>query len=700
MRYYQTPTKLQLLSLQLRTSILFITMAAVSSAAMLEENPFNPLPPLTAYMQEAEILVPSDVYAVKGIEKDAIVDCEISGFTPPDDASPSDQWSITWRKVGEDFSLLTNHQGISYSIKKERQTCRWSLSSPDRKEWCFDGGGPDRPFPPPANTTQLCTYQFRNVSEGSGVCSLLIKDFTQEDEGNYSVIVQYKQTKTQYVYLHIVEQSYPKECEIRSDVTEQIREEESDVTLTCTFSHAFPFIKLKNIGWAKNEMPIPRYNLLTPEEKIENSDWKNTIISTNQNKAFNGFDLKIRKVDRKDAGVYSCSTIGQSGEPIRCVYELQISFAPEASFSIHESFYAKEDEERTFECLDKANSYPTPSLYIEKIVEPGRSIEMMQGVSHHLTTAISKTKKNNAGSYRCRANNSEGHSEVIYDLLVQYVEVELRNARTREIVNDKDKEVLASENDTVVIECISRSYPRAKLTWSLKDTVINETESESSLFLRLDRIKRTQRGKYRCQGTITYYDQSNFTAVKEVQIDVKSTPRILAVTPDTPHFMNEFSDVSLVCTYTDGVPPAHAEWVYNNMSMRATSMKLPGEITSLTLNKTRVSRHESGKYTCVVTNEAGSRSEAIISITVKFQPEPNFSVHPIAIAIDGENRTFVCEDIAISYPVPTISLLYAGTEENGRRKNTDRILPKNSADNQLVTLKFVIHLTVGKERVQ
>ena len=40
---------------------------------------------------------------------------------------------------------------------------------------------------------------------------------------------------------------------------------------------------------------------------------------------------------------------------------------PEASFTIHQNFFAKEGEKRSFECLDKAKSYPTPTLVIEKL---------------------------------------------------------------------------------------------------------------------------------------------------------------------------------------------------------------------------------------------------------------------------------------------------------------------------------------------
>ena len=44
-----------------------------------------------------------------------------------------------------------------------------------------------------------------------------------------------------------------------------------------------------------------------------------------------------------------------------------VSDAPEVSFSIHDNFFAKEGQKRSFECLDKAESYPTPTLIIEKL---------------------------------------------------------------------------------------------------------------------------------------------------------------------------------------------------------------------------------------------------------------------------------------------------------------------------------------------
>ena len=47
-------------------------------------------------------------------------------------------------------------------------------------------------------------------------------------------------------------------------------------------------------------------------------------------------------------------------------------------------------------------------------------------------------------------------------------------------------------------------------------------------------------------------------------------------------------------------------------------------------------------------------------------PEVRFRVEPFDKAIDGENRTFVCEDIAFAYPTPRISLFYTGDSGGSR----------------------------------
>ena len=82
---------------------------------------------------------------------------------------------------------------------------------------------------------------------------------------------------------------------------------------------------MNNIGWAKNEIPIPNYDKLPESDRLANSQWQNTEMSINKNRALNAFDLKLYEVNRRDTGVYSCSTIGASGRPIRCEYELKIS---------------------------------------------------------------------------------------------------------------------------------------------------------------------------------------------------------------------------------------------------------------------------------------------------------------------------------------------------------------------------------------
>ena len=103
---------------------------------------------VSAYIQEAQIRMASDVYAVEGVQDRAVLDCELVGFTPPSRGqpqtlSPNSQsqsglsgagthgigadlaasmppWSITWTKSGDDFSLLTNYMGITYSQHGDR----------------------------------------------------------------------------------------------------------------------------------------------------------------------------------------------------------------------------------------------------------------------------------------------------------------------------------------------------------------------------------------------------------------------------------------------------------------------------------------------------------------------------------------------------------------------------------------------------
>ena len=60
-----------------------------------------------------------------------------------------------------------------------------------------------------------------------------------------------------------------------------------------------------------------------------------------------------------------------------------VSVAPEASLSIQDSFFAKEGQRRSFECLDKANAYPTPSLVIEKL---GSILTLMQSSAFQYRT--------------------------------------------------------------------------------------------------------------------------------------------------------------------------------------------------------------------------------------------------------------------------------------------------------------------------
>ena len=108
------------------------------------------------------------------------------------------------------------------------------------------------------------------------------------------------------------------------------------------------------------------------------------------------------------------------------------------------------------------------------------------------------------------------------------------------------------------------------------------------------------------------------TVATRAELSASDTPRILSVVPVGPLFVDEFSQVQLECSFTDGVPSASAKWTFNNVTMPSTRNAHPNNQTSsIVFQASRISRHQAGKYTCLVYNSLGASSYKVVSVVVK-----------------------------------------------------------------------------------
>lgn len=244
------------------------------------------------------------------------------------------------------------------------------------------------------------------------------------------------------------------------------------------------------------------------------------------------------------------------------------------------------------------------------------------------------------------------------------------------VIGQPNDSMEVAQDDLLFINCVVKSSPKARITWirlhpeqAGNEVLMNESEGESELALKIQPVKKQHGGTYRCVASIQYYDGTNETRYKDVNILVIRAPRILEIrpSPNTQGVItfNEEETARVDCAYSDGFPPSKARWTLHGKhisTVTSTSTKDGGEVIHiLTLVLQNLRPNDSGKYICEVSNKENPGSFRQIQIAVKTLPQMSLSVIPLHVAVQGENRTVICTDTAQSYPPPEIYLSHSGS---------------------------------------
>ncbi|XP_039278694.1 protein amalgam [Nilaparvata lugens] len=132
-------------------------------------------------------------------------------------------------------------------------------------------------------------------------------------------------------------------------------------------------------------------------------------------KASEGFQITLEKVDRHQAGVYQCTASNGVGEPVTVDMQLDVLYAPEVE--VERSWvHSGEGYEAQLVCIVHGEPQPSTVWYQDSFtLEPTERRTMdSRGNKHTLT--IRNVQSSDFGNYSCVAENSLGKSRKYMEL--------------------------------------------------------------------------------------------------------------------------------------------------------------------------------------------------------------------------------------------------------------------------------------------
>ncbi|XP_010190234.1 PREDICTED: hemicentin-1-like, partial [Mesitornis unicolor] len=389
-------------------------------------------------------------------------------------------------------------------------------------------------------------------------------------------------------------------------------------------------------------IPPPTLVWLKNGKPIENSDSLEVHIVSG------GSKLQIARSQLLDSGTYTCIASNIEGNAQKS-YVLSIQVPPnivgsemptEVSVLLGESI----------QLVCNANGVPMPVmqwLKDGKTIASG-NLERIRVTPDGSTLNIFRALSSDTGKYTCVATNPAGEEDRIFNLNVYVPPTIAKN-------KDEPEDLTALLDTSLNIECTATGTPPPQINW-LKNSLPLSVSSQIRLLsagqiLRLARVQISDTGLYTCVA-------SNRAGVdnRHYNLQVFVPPSLDNAGGTEDVAVVKGSSVSMKCL-TDGTPAPTMSW-FKNEHLLSLGAHLTSSNQGMVLHFVKADIGDSGKYTCVASNEAGDTSKHF-SLKVLEPPHINGSDQPEELSVIVDNPLeLLC--ISSGIPVPKISWMKDG----------------------------------------
>ncbi|XP_049724489.1 hemicentin-1 isoform X1 [Elephas maximus indicus] len=407
---------------------------------------------------------------------------------------------------------------------------------------------------------------------------------------------------------------------------EVVRTISNPVTLTCDATGIPPPM----ITWLKNHKPI------------ENSGSLEVHILSG------GSKLQIARSQWSDSGNYTCIASNVEGKAQKN-YILSIQVPPSVAGAEMPSEVSVLLGENV-ELACNANGIPTPVIQWlggGKPITSGET-ERMRVTPDGSTLNIYSALKTDTGKYTCVATNPAGEEDRIFHLNV-YVPPVIKG-------NQEEAEKLMAMLDTSInIECRATGTPPPQINW-LKNGLPLPLSSHIRLLpggqvIRIVRAQVSDAGVYTCVA-------SNRAGVdnKHYNLQVFVPPNMDNTMGTEETTIVKGNPTSMTC-FTDGTPTPSVSWLKDGQPLELDS-HMTISTRGMVLQLIEAEIEDSGRYTCIASNEAGEVSKHFI-LKVLEPPHINGSEEPEEISVIVSNPLeLTC--ITSGIPAPKIMWMKDG----------------------------------------
>ncbi|KAG1651013.1 Fasciclin-2 [Nymphon striatum] len=356
--------------------------------------------------------------------------------------------------------------------------------------------------------------------------------------------------------------------------------------------------------------------LANPPAEIQWKDQNADNIINNKKFNIEGNGLTIRNVSISDGGVYTViARVSDTGSYKEKDITVKVQVPPTIT-SPPEDVVAVETKEARMQCVAEGDPKPIITWLNEDSSDLQTNTDEYTIDQSTGELIIKSARKDQEGTYTCRADNSAGQREAKAKLTVVIMPK-----------IEKFENLTVRQNDKAVIKCASSGDPPPKITIKKvgndnpenNDRVMtspaeSEVDGWTVTQLTILNVSRSDDGLYSCVSE----NQGGQVELKG-HITVQHAP-LMYETPSTEVVSWQENPLNMTCV-ARSIPNATIEWWYNNGKLQSGSggYKIFGNGPISVLNIEKPTERDYGSYSCKAINPIGS-NETRITLKEVFRP--------------------------------------------------------------------------------
>ncbi|CAB3257431.1 unnamed protein product [Arctia plantaginis] len=215
------------------------------------------------------------------------------------------------------------------------------------------------------------------------------------------------------------------------------------------------------------------------------------------------------------------------------------------------------------------------------------------------TLSIKDIQENDAGWYQCQVLLSISNKIT--------AEVQLQVRRPPIISDNSTRSLVASEGESVQMDCYAGGFPSPKISWRRENNAILPTGG--SIYrgntLKINQVHKEDRGTYYCVAE----NGVGKGARRNINLEVEFAPVVTVPRPRLAQALQY--DMDLEC-HVEAYPPPAITWLKdevqlsNNQHYRISHFATADEFTDTTIRVITIEKRQYGTFKCKAQNKLGT----------------------------------------------------------------------------------------------